>query len=103
MFVYAFLLFFVLTPGILVTLPPRSLVKHSSKMVIAAVHAAIFAIVWTLTHKMVWRASSHMFEGMGPNKLPAAAAKKPEGFAEGAKGKNKQMAKPAKVGAPAKK
>ena len=48
LFIYTFLLFFVLTPGILVTLP-----RKASKMVVAAVHAVIFAIVWTVTHKLV--------------------------------------------------
>ena len=59
MFVYVFLLFFVLTPGVLVYLPPKA-----GKMVTAATHALIFALIWTLTHKMVWRLSSSM-EGMG--------------------------------------
>ena len=58
MFVYVFLLFFVLTPGVLVYLPPKA-----GKMVTAATHALIFALIWTLTHKMVWRLSSSM-EGM---------------------------------------
>ena len=49
MFIYAFLLFFVLTPGVLLYLPPKG-----SKMVVAGVHALVFAIVWTLTNKMVW-------------------------------------------------
>ena len=53
MFIYAFLLFFVLTPGVLVYLPPKS-----SKMVTALTHAAIFAIIWQITHKMVWNVSS---------------------------------------------
>lgn len=44
--VYAFLLFFILTPGILVVLP-----KGGSKMTVALVHAAIFAIVWTLLYR----------------------------------------------------
>jgi len=57
MFVYVFLLFFVLTPGVLVYLPPKS-----SKMVTAATHALIFALVWTFTHKMVWRLT-HSMEG----------------------------------------
>jgi hypothetical protein len=59
MFIYAFLLFFVLTPGILVCLPPKS-----SKTVVALTHAVIFALVWTFTNKMVWRATSGMFESM---------------------------------------
>jgi amino acid permease len=57
MFIYVFVLFFVLTPGVLVTLPPKS-----SKMVVALFHALVFAIVWALTHKLVWRASR--MEGM---------------------------------------
>jgi hypothetical protein len=55
MFIYAFLLFFVLTPGVLVCLPPKG-----SKMVVAGVHALVFAIVWSLTHKMVWITSTTM-------------------------------------------
>jgi predicted aldo/keto reductase-like oxidoreductase len=58
MLVYVFVLFFVLTPGVLVYLPPKA-----SKMVTNLTHAAIFALIWTLTHKMVWRLSSGM-EGM---------------------------------------
>jgi hypothetical protein len=59
MFVYAFLLFFVLTPGILVYLPPKG-----SKKIVAGVHALVFAIVWSITHKIVWRTTSSMFEGL---------------------------------------
>jgi len=56
MFIYAFLLFFVLTPGVLLSLPPKG-----SKMVVAGVHALVFAIVWQITHKMVWKATSGLF------------------------------------------
>ena len=52
-FLYAFVLFFVLTPGVLVTLP-----RKASKMVVAAVHAVIFALIWALTHNVVVRAIS---------------------------------------------
>lgn len=48
MAIYAGLLFFVLTPGIVLTLPPKS-----KKMVVAGVHAVIFGIVFGLTHKFV--------------------------------------------------
>jgi len=58
MFVYAFVLFFVLTPGILLSLPPRG-----SKMMVAATHALVFALIYGLTHKMVWKFSTSM-EGM---------------------------------------
>ena len=43
-------LFFVLTPGVLVSLPPGG-----SKLMVAAVHALVFAIVYHFTHKMVLR------------------------------------------------
>ena len=42
-------LFFALTPGVLVSLPPRS-----SKMVVAATHAVVFAAVYHFTHKAVY-------------------------------------------------
>jgi hypothetical protein len=53
-------LFFVLTPGILLSLPPRG-----SKMMVAATHALVFALIYGLTHKMVWKFSTSM-EGMKP-------------------------------------
>jgi hypothetical protein len=55
--VYSAILFFVLTPGILVSLPPRG-----SKFVVAGVHALVFALIYHFTHKFVWRLSLH--EGM---------------------------------------
>ena len=66
MFLYAFLLFFVLTPGILLSLPPKS-----GKMTVALTHALVFALVWTLTHKLVRQATHGLFEGyesMDPKK-----------------------------------
>jgi hypothetical protein len=59
MFVYAFLLFFVLTPGVLLSLPPKS-----GKITVALTHALVFALIWVFTHKMVWRATHGLFEGM---------------------------------------
>ena len=47
---YAAILFFLLTPAILVSLPPRG-----GKYTVAAVHALVFAIVFHFTHKSVWR------------------------------------------------
>jgi hypothetical protein len=58
LFLYVFVLFFVLTPGVLLSLPP-----NASKLVVAATHALVFALVWQFTHKMVWKASV----GMGFN------------------------------------
>lgn len=49
---YVFVLFFVLTPGILLSLPPKG-----SKYIVAAFHALVFTIVWSLTHKFVWKLS----------------------------------------------
>lgn len=58
---YVALLFFVLTPGILVSLPPKG-----SKMVVALTHAVVFAVVFHFTNKMVFHASMRMTrqEGM---------------------------------------
>jgi hypothetical protein len=46
----AALLFFLLTPGILVTLPTKG-----SKVTVALVHAVIFALIYYLTYKVVWK------------------------------------------------
>jgi hypothetical protein len=77
MLVYVAVLFYVLTPGILVTLPSRS-----SKMVVAATHAVVFAVVFKLTYKAVWRMTMQMsgFQNQpaaGPMMMP-----KKEGFAK---------------------
>lgn len=50
MALYAAVLFFLLTPGVLVSLP-----QGGSRTVVAATHAAVFALVWYFTHKAVWR------------------------------------------------
>jgi hypothetical protein len=67
------LLFFVLVPGVLVSLPPKG-----SKLVVAAFHAVVFAVVYHFTHKLVWSASMNLSlpkrEGMD---TPAPPAKKP--------------------------
>jgi len=47
---YVAVLFFVLTPGILVSLPPRS-----GKFVVAAFHALVFALLFHFTHSQVWQ------------------------------------------------
>ena len=43
------LLFVVLTPGVVLTLPS----KASGKLVVAVVHGLVFALVYNLTHKAV--------------------------------------------------
>ena len=50
--IYMVLLFFVLTPGILLSLP-----SGSSKKVVALTHGVVFVLVWWLTHKYVWSLS----------------------------------------------
>jgi hypothetical protein len=49
---YAAILFFVLTPAVLVRLPPKG-----GKFTVAAVHAVVFALVFHFTHKLVWQLS----------------------------------------------
>jgi len=58
MSLYVAALFFVLTPGVLVSLPPGG-----KKMTVALVHAVVFAAVYQLTHKMVWRFLYEGFQG----------------------------------------
>jgi hypothetical protein len=50
--VYSAILFFLLSPGILLSLPSKG-----GKYTIAIVHSIVFAIVWHLTHKHVWKMS----------------------------------------------
>jgi type IV secretory pathway VirB6-like protein len=99
MFIYAFVLFFLLTPKVLVSLPAKG-----SKIMVAAVHALIFALIFVLTNQWVWKNTHSLFEGatglMGPAakaakaagapaagaaKPAAGAAAKPAGGAAGAK------------------
>ena len=47
---YVAVLFFLLTPAILVSLPPKG-----GKFTVAAVHALVFALIFHFTHKLVWR------------------------------------------------
>ena len=52
---YAAILFFVLTPAVLVRLPPKG-----GKFTVAAVHAVVFALFFHFTHKFVWQLSMGM-------------------------------------------
>ena len=52
MSIYVAFLFFLLTPSILLRLPPKG-----SKITVAVVHALVFAIVFHFTHKLVWKIS----------------------------------------------
>jgi hypothetical protein len=62
--IYVALLFFVLTPGVLVTLPPKS-----GRLTVAAFHALVFALVWHFTHKIVWKLSVRV-EGLDMPEQP---------------------------------
>jgi len=60
---YAALLFFLLTPAILLRLPP-----NGSKYTVAIVHALVFALIFHFTHKLVWQFSMSLegfVEGRG--------------------------------------
>jgi hypothetical protein len=50
MSLYAAVLFFVLTPGVLLSLPPGG-----SRTTVALTHAVVFGVVWALTHRMVYK------------------------------------------------
>ena len=49
MTLYVAVLFFLLSPGVLVYLPPKS-----SLITAALVHAVVFGVVYLFTHKLVW-------------------------------------------------
>jgi hypothetical protein len=49
MMVYVAVLFYLLTPGVLVSLPPGG-----SRTTVALTHAVVFSLVWHFTHKTVW-------------------------------------------------
>ena len=47
MIIYIIILFIILTPGVLLTLPS----KTSNKFLVAFVHGLVFAIIFELAHK----------------------------------------------------
>lgn len=48
---YASILFYLLTPGVLVSLPPGA-----SRQTINLTHAVVFGVVWIFTSKAIYRA-----------------------------------------------
>jgi amino acid permease len=56
---YAAVLFYLLTPGVLLSLPP-----NGSKRVVALTHGLIFAVVFFLTYKIILRFTGQTNEGM---------------------------------------
>ena len=55
MALYLAVLFFLLTPGVLITLPPGA-----SQMTVAATHSTVFGVVYLLSHKLIWKALGSM-------------------------------------------
>jgi hypothetical protein len=55
MSVFLALLFVLLTPGVLVSLPPGG-----SKLVVAATHGVVFAAVYWASHKAVYNATRNL-------------------------------------------
>lgn len=51
MTVAAAVLFFLLTPGTILSLP-----AGGSRTTVALTHATLFGLVWHFTHKMIWKA-----------------------------------------------
>jgi hypothetical protein len=62
MTLYVAALFVLLTPGVLVKLPPKG-----SLLTVAIVHGLVFALIYHLTHKVVYRMSVDGFENSPMN------------------------------------
>ena len=60
-FLFTVVLFYALIPGVLVRLPPGA-----SPMVVNLTHAVVFALIYSFTHKLVWRATYGINEAMYP-------------------------------------
>lgn len=57
--VFVFVLFFVLTPGVLLRLPSKG-----SKTMVALVHGLIFAIILAVSGHFFWKYKKTIFEGL---------------------------------------
>jgi len=72
MAVYFAILFFILSPNILLRLP-----QNGSKITVAAVHAVVFGVVSYITGKAVWKLSHRLsMEGMTPLDIKPTEEKK---------------------------
>jgi hypothetical protein len=56
--IYVLVLFFILTPGILLRIP-----KKGSKVIVALVHGLIFAAILSISGHYVWKFRNSLFEG----------------------------------------
>ena len=67
MLLYVAVLFYVLTPGILLRIP-----SNGSKMTVAAVHAVVFAVLYHFTYKMARSLTEGFQDEAKPGAKPAA-------------------------------
>jgi hypothetical protein len=71
---YAVLLFVLLTPGILLTIPPKG-----SPLVVAVVHGIVFAVVMYFTQRMAYRIGRQLgLEGFSTAVPPSGTAAGPK-------------------------
>ena len=95
--VYVFLLFLLLTPGLLINLPFKM-----SKMVRTLAHATIFTVIWQFTNQYVLDMTNKLFEGFGVEKVEnTAKAAKDAAAKAGAAKVGPTKAGPTKAGAKA--
>ena len=55
MFIFVFILFFILTPNVLLRLPPKG-----KPMTVALVHALVFTIIFAIFHTALMKASMRL-------------------------------------------
>jgi hypothetical protein len=71
---YVVILFVLLTPGVLLRLPPKG-----SLLTVAIVHGLVFALIYHFTHRIVYTISLDGFEDAEPE-MKKPEEKKPEMF-----------------------
>ena len=57
-FIYVFVLFVILTPGVVVTLPPKT-----SRMIVVLIHGLLFTLILAFTYQIIAKMSLNVFEG----------------------------------------
>jgi hypothetical protein len=73
MIVFTVLLFVLLTPGVILSLPPKGTLLTQ-----AVVHGLVFALVYHFTHKAVWLWSKRV-DGYDDMEAPPQMSGAPEG------------------------
>ena len=69
MSLYLIVLFVALTPGVLLSLPPKA-----SKMTVVVTHAVVFTAVWYFTYKLVYSMTSEGFQNEMNEEMNSEAA-----------------------------